>query len=203
MFQNEAYLCSLKNQLNACITVRDNRAAGNAHHCGDLLFSALVFLDINFEPAEKSLVDNSQVHCIEQIVHIVAQRKKALDPNEEIELWYPMRNTRVFKAEAQIRSIVVLAVESLKLYKGRYLPDLETIPEVLEDFDEIWRYKIDPLFDGESDLMRQLNGGGWLRKCLLGDNLFRWMSQSRSRKKADRQNRIDSEHAAILPQSRN
>jgi len=58
MFQNEAHLCSSKNQLNACITVRDNRAMENAHHCGDILFSALVFLDIIFEHAEKSLIDN-------------------------------------------------------------------------------------------------------------------------------------------------
>ena len=142
------------------------------------------------------------MHYIERIVYVVAQRKEALRPDEEIELRYPMRITGMFKAGAQLRSIVVLAVESLKLYKGRCLPDLETIPKVLEDFDEIWRYKIDPLFNGESDLMRQFNGGGWLRRCLLGDDLFRCMTESRSRKKADRQNRIDSEHIAVLPQSR-
>jgi hypothetical protein len=195
MFRNEAKLCSWKNQVNACIAVHDNRATEDLHHCGDLLFSALVFLDIIFELAEKILIDSWQVHCIEQIVDVVAQQKEALHPDAEINLWYPMRNTRVWKANAQLRSIVVLAVEILKLYKGVCLPDLEIIPKVLEDFEEIWRHTIDPLFDEESVLLRQFIGGGWLRKSLLGDDLFRWMTESRNKKKkADRQNRIDSEH---------
>lgn len=132
------------------------------------------------------------MHCVEQIVDVVVQQGEVLNADEEINLWYPMRDTRVWKANAQLGGIVQLSVEILKMFRGVHLPDAEIMSKVLGDFEEIWRYMIDPLFEREQILLRQFVGGGWLRKDLLGDHLHQWMTEIRSSKKKNYKKSIES-----------
>jgi len=131
------------------------------------------------------LIQKRQVHCVEQIVDVVVQQGGVLNAGEEINLWYPMRETRVWKANPQLRGIVQLSVEILKMFRGVHLPDAEIKSKVLGDFEEIWRYMVDPLLEKEPILLRQFIGGGWLRKELLGNDLHQQMTEIRNTKKKD------------------
>lgn len=130
------------------------------------------------------------MHCIDQIVDVVVQQHEPLNARAEINLWYPMRDTGVWKSNAQLGGIVALAVEILKLYADIELPDPHLGTKVLTDFEEIWRHMIDPVFESgsQSRMIRQFRGGGWLRKILLGADMYERMTRIRKAKKeADEQ----------------
>ena len=169
------------------MTVRDSRVKSDENP-GDILFSALVILEGAFviDDTEQVLTIPRQVHCLDQIVDVVVQQDEPLRVDTNINLWHPMKDTGVWKEGAQLDNIVTLAIGVLSIYEDATVPAPAVVAKVLGDFEEIWLHMIAPVFGTESQSLGQFNGGGWLHKRLLGDDLYRRMTKTRKQKKVAR-----------------
>jgi len=169
------------------MTVRDSRVDGDVNS-GDILFSALVTLDgaSVIGDIEQVLTISRQVHCLDQIVDVVIQQNEPLRVETNINLWHPMKDTGVWREGAQLDKIVALAIGVLSIYENSTVPGPAVMAKVLGDFEEIWLHMIAPVFGTESRSLGQFNGGGWLHKELLGDDLYRRMATTRKQKKMAR-----------------
>lgn len=174
-------------QVKACNTVRSARV-NKEYHPGDLLYSAVVSPDCLHasRASELNHADLHQVHCIVQIVGIVIRRNKTLPPDATVDLRFPMRSTGAWKPDAQLQTVVDLSIEVLGVYRDEDLTRSDLVLRVLEDFEVVWLEVLNPILETEFELHRLFAGGGFLRRSLLGPELYEKMTGIRSRIKRDR-----------------
>jgi hypothetical protein len=135
---------------------------------------------------EQVLTISRQVHCLDQIVDVVIQQNEPLRVGTNINLCHPMKDTGVWRDGAQLDDIVALAIGVLSIYEDATVPGPAVMAKVLGDFEEIWLHMIAPVFKTESQSPSRFDGGGWLHKRLLGDDLYRRMAKTRKQKKTAR-----------------
>lgn len=126
------------------------------------------------------------MHGIVQIVEVAVRQNKTLRLDAQIDLRFPMKTTGAWKPDVQLQTVVDLAMEVLRLYKGVEFLQTDLVLHVLQDFEVIWLEVLDPVLDTRAELLHLFTDGGYLRKNLLGAELYEKMTTIRRRMKRDR-----------------
>lgn len=129
------------------------------------------------------------MHCIVQIIEVVVRQNKTLPTNATVDLRFPMRATGAWKPDVELQTVVDLTVEVLRVYRDVDFTRSDLVLHVLEDFEVVWLEMLNPMLESGSKLRRLLAdfaGGGFLRKNLLGSELYEKMTGIRSQIKRDR-----------------
>lgn len=97
-----------------------------------------------------------------------------------------MRDTGAWKPDVQLQTVVDLSMEVLRVYREEDLLRPDLVLELLKDFEVMWLEVIDPMLDNGSELLRLFADGGYIRKNLLGPELYEKMTTIRDGLKRDR-----------------
>lgn len=126
------------------------------------------------------------MHCIVQIVEVVVRQNKTLRPEAKIDLRFPMRATGAWRPDVQLQTVVDLSFEVLRVYGDVDFSHSDLVLDILKDFEVMWLEVLDPMLDNGSELHHLFAGGGYIRKNLLGPELYEKMTTIKDGLKRDR-----------------
>jgi hypothetical protein len=112
-----------------------------------------------------------QVHSIVQMIRVFVQNQRPL-ATSQVNLQVVMSFTGVWKQDAQLETVVEVAVYFLQLYKDVDPAAANLKVKLLMEFEVVWREVIDPFLDAHPLLSKSFSDGGHLSEELLGPESY-------------------------------
>lgn len=97
-----------------------------------------------------------------------------------------MRTTGAWRPDVQLQTVVDLSTEVLRVYGDVNFSQSDLVLDILKDFEVMWLEVLDPMLNNGSELLRLFADGGYIRKNLLGPELYEKMTTIRNGLKRDR-----------------
>jgi hypothetical protein len=106
-----------------------------------------------------------------QMIRVFVQNQRPL-ATSQVNLQVVMSFTGVWKQDAQLETVVEVAVYFLQLYKDVDPTAANLKVRLLMEFEVVWREVIDPFLDAHPLLSKSFSDGGHLSEELLGPESY-------------------------------